>query len=151
MISYVKGDATRPQAPAGLRPVIVHVGNDLGAWGAGFTAALSRRWPDLGDQYRQFIRHGGKLGDTLVVQPERGLLVATLVAQRGLRSRNNPRPIHYPALKQSLSWLAGAIDQSTHSFHLPRIGCGLAGGTWAAVEPILQATLGEAAMTVYDL
>ena len=42
-INYVKGDATSPQ---GTSPrVLVHVCNDLGAWGKGFVVAVSKKWP----------------------------------------------------------------------------------------------------------
>jgi hypothetical protein len=36
---------------------------------------------------------------------------------------------------------------------MPRIGCGLAGGTWERVGPLVEETLGRAgvAVTVYDL
>jgi O-acetyl-ADP-ribose deacetylase (regulator of RNase III) len=37
--------------------------------------------------------------------------------------------------------------------HMPRIGCGLAGGDWERVETIIQNTLGvaEVPAVVYDL
>jgi hypothetical protein len=36
--------------------------------------------------------------------------------------------------------------------HLPRIGCGLAGGTWKRVEPLIDARLcaRDVPVTVYD-
>jgi len=36
--------------------------------------------------------------------------------------------------------------------HMPRIGCGLAGGTWDRIEPIIVRALCEhdVAVTVYD-
>ena len=34
---------------------------------------------------------------------------------------------------------------------MPRIGCGLAGGTWKEVEPIVQAALDGLPVVVYDL
>ena len=36
---------------------------------------------------------------------------------------------------------------------MPRIGCGLAGGTWDKIEPLIQSNLSdkEIAVTVYDL
>jgi hypothetical protein len=38
------------------------------------------------------------------------------------------------------------------SVHLPRIGCGLAGGRWELIEPLITATLcaRDIATTVYD-
>jgi hypothetical protein len=39
------------------------------------------------------------------------------------------------------------------SVHMPRIGCGLAGGKWEEIEPIIERTLVAKGMTVvvYDL
>lgn len=36
--------------------------------------------------------------------------------------------------------------------HMPRIGCGLSGGKWGRIEPMVKARLGErgVAVTVYD-
>lgn len=34
---------------------------------------------------------------------------------------------------------------------MPRIGCGLAGGTWARVEEVISKTLEGIPVTVYDL
>lgn len=38
------------------------------------------------------------------------------------------------------------------SVHMPRIGCGLAGGNWSRVEPLIMRRLAErgVAVTVYD-
>lgn len=44
-IAYRVGDATQP---VGDGPkILVHVCNDIGAWGRGFVVALSRRWANL--------------------------------------------------------------------------------------------------------
>ena len=43
-ISYLVGDATAPKTPG--PKMIVHVCNDIGAWGKGFVMALSRRLPE---------------------------------------------------------------------------------------------------------
>lgn len=49
-ITYLKGDATAPQAK-GVK-LIVHVCNDLGGWGKGFVPALSRRTRVTGGTWR---------------------------------------------------------------------------------------------------
>lgn len=38
------------------------------------------------------------------------------------------------------------------SVHMPRIGCGLAGGTWSRIEPLIERRLISAGLsvTVYD-
>jgi O-acetyl-ADP-ribose deacetylase (regulator of RNase III) len=76
-----------------------------------------------------------------------------MIAQHGTRPGSQGPPIRYDALRQCLARLAGEAQQFSASVHMPRIGCGLAGGKWEQVEPILAETLGAAglAVTVYDL
>ncbi len=64
-INYVVGDATQP---IGEGPkIIVHVCNDVGAWGCGFVLALSERWPVTEQRYRAW--HSGEAGN---VTPSNG-------------------------------------------------------------------------------
>lgn len=49
-ITYIKGDATCPQAKG--TKIICHVCNDIGGWGKGFVLAISRRWEQPEAEYR---------------------------------------------------------------------------------------------------
>ena len=55
-INYVLGDATQPEGPRPL--IIAHIVNDRGGWGAGFSGALSRRWPMAEQRYREWASRG---------------------------------------------------------------------------------------------
>ncbi|MEU8679992.1 hypothetical protein [Streptomyces sp. NPDC048611] len=48
--------------------------------------------------------------------------------------------------------VAGKAQELGASVHMPRIGCGLAGGTWSRVEPLVAARLTRCGIpvTVYD-
>lgn len=52
-----------------------------------------------------------------------------------------------------LEKLATLAKERNASVHMPRIGCGLAGGTWEEIEPIIQRTscAAEIDVFVYDL
>jgi O-acetyl-ADP-ribose deacetylase (regulator of RNase III) len=151
-ITYLMGDATAadPLGPA----VIAHVCNDAGGWGKGFVLAISRRWPEPEAAYRRWARSGQEFGLGMVqlVNVEDHLSVANMVAQHGYVSRANPVAIRYDALAQCLSKLAGRLEGGT-VIHMPRIGCGLAGGTWDQIEPLLEGHLASAGfdVRVYDL
>lgn len=156
MISYVIGDATYP---VGDGPkMIAHVVNNLGKWGAGFTGALSRRWPDLERQYKSWLAGANEIaiprlfGELLLVQVDTDIWVANLLAQSGVRGRGNPQPIRYSALGEALWNLSTRTKRNWCSVHMPRIGCGLAGGDWARVEPLIAKNLSEVDhIYVYDL
>lgn len=147
-ITYVVGDATDPRGEG--PKIVAHVTNNIGAWGRGFVLAISRRWPEPEKVYRV---GGRNLGWTTIVEVGPALWVANMLAQRGLRSASNPTPIVYDALARCLSGLAVMATVRHASVHMPRIGCGFAGGRWEEVEPIIRETLCAAGVpvTVYDL
>ncbi|MEV6929135.1 Appr-1-p processing protein [Dactylosporangium sp. NPDC051485] len=153
-LSIVRGDATSPQAAG--RKIIAHVCNDLGGWGKGFVLAISRRWPEPERAYRRWHRERAGndfgLGAVQLVQVRPDTWVANMVAQHGMRTGSNGPPIRYDAVATALAALAGHAAELSASVHMPRIGCGLAGGRWERIEPLVTAALCErdVATTVYD-
>ncbi|MFD3788503.1 macro domain-containing protein [Streptomyces cyaneofuscatus] len=153
-ITYVRGDATAPQGK-GVK-VIAHVCNDLGGWGKGFVVALSRRWPEPEAAYRRWHRERAgndfALGAVQFVQVGQYLWVANMVGQRGMRTGSKGVPVRYEAIETALGAVAVRAGELRASVHMPRIGCGLAGGKWSRVEPIIEGCLtGEGvSVTVYD-
>nr|WP_231921394.1 macro domain-containing protein [Micromonospora auratinigra] len=154
-LRIIKGDATSPQASG--PKVIGHVCNDLGGWGKGFVLAISRRWPEPERDYRDWHRHRAGndfgLGATRLVRVAPDIWVANMVGQRGTRRGSAGPPIRYDALERCLGSLAAQVEAlGGASVHLPRIGCGLAGGRWARVEPLIVAQLcaRDLPVTVYD-
>ncbi|MFJ4679256.1 macro domain-containing protein [Kitasatospora sp. NPDC088783] len=153
-ISYVVGDAT---APRGEGPkIIAHVCNDAGGWGKGFVLPLARRWPQTRTAYRAWYRDressGFALGAVQFVPVEDSLLVANMIGQHGYGPSSTP-PVRYEAIGAALATVAERALQLRASVHMPRIGCGLAGGRWELVEPLIveQLTRREVPVTVYDL
>jgi O-acetyl-ADP-ribose deacetylase (regulator of RNase III) len=147
VIRYVVGDATRP---LGHGPrIIAHVSNDCGVWGAGFVLAISRRWPEPEREYRAKCP---RLGMTQFVSVGDGIVVANMVAQSGV-GRADGRPLRYVTLAKCLQDVAVYALCHDASAHMPRIGCGLGGGDWHVVEPLIEETLIDRGVEVmvYDL
>jgi len=153
-LTVVRGDATSPQAKG--PKIIAHVCNDLGGWGKGFVLAISRRWPEPELDYRSWHRHRASndfgLGATRLVQVRPDIWVANMVGQHGMRAGSGGPPVRYEAIGKCLATVAGEAARLSASVHMPRIGCGLAGGKWERIEPLLEATLvaGDVPTTVYD-
>lgn len=153
-IKYLKGDATQPQAKG--NKIIAHVCNDLGGWGAGFVLAISKRWPEPEEAYRTWHKERSAndfdLGAIQLVQVEPDLWVANMVAQRDMSPGPEGPPIRYEAVRECLNKLAVEAKNLNASVHMPRIGCGLAGGKWERIEPIIAEELVERGVdaTVYD-
>ena len=153
-ISYVVGDATAPQGEG--PKIIAHVCNDAGGWGKGFVLPLGRRWPQTRTAYKTWYRDrdisGFALGAVQFVSAEDGLLVANMIGQHGYRPSSTP-PVRYEAISRALAAVADCALHLQASVHMPRIGCGLAGGRWELVEPLIveQLTRRGVPVTVYDL
>jgi O-acetyl-ADP-ribose deacetylase (regulator of RNase III) len=81
------------------------------------------------------------------------LWVANMVAQLGLAGSSATPPIRYRAVEACLEAVAIHARNLGASVHMPRIGCGLAGGRWERVESIVERTLGARGIdvVVYDL
>lgn len=139
-ITYLKGDATSPQTPG--NKIICHICNDVGGWGKGFVLALSKKWPQPEKDYREWHRNKQHndfaLGSVRFVSVEQDLYIANMVGQHGNRpSKDNP-PIRYEAVEHAIKKVARKAQELNASVHMPRIGCGLAGGKWENIEPILE-------------
>src|SRR5580704_13174206 len=131
-IRHVVGDATQPIG--GGNKIVAHICNDMGAWGAGFVLAVSKRWPIAREAYiAQKQAHGLVLGTVGMVKVEDAIWVANMVAQHGIRAHNNMPPIRYEALRKCLVGVAAHAREFQATVHMPRIGCGLAGGRWKMV------------------
>jgi len=165
MITYFKGDATSPQTHG--PKLIIHICNDTGGWGRGFVLALSKRWGRPEATYRrwyhdrdavldhepgQIVMTSGrfKLGETQLVLVQPNLAVVNMIAQAGTRTGSKGPPIRYDALAACLANVRGYAISFKASVHAPRIGCGLAGGKWECVEPLITKELGDVPVFIYD-
>lgn len=151
-MKYLKGDATNPQSKG--NKIIAHICNDLGGWGKGFVLAVSRRWKQPEEQYRKWHSERNKndfaLGAIQLVQVEKYIWVANMVAQKGMKTGSYGPPIRYDSLGECLSRLAVTAKAIEASIHMPRIGCGLAGGKWEKVQPLIVEHLDGLEVIVYD-
>lgn len=152
-INYLNGDATKPMAEG--NKIIVHVCNDMGGWGKGFVKAISKRWKLPEQKYREWFKskENFNLGQVQFVQVENELWIANLIGQHKInKDENGNAPIRYEAILIGLELVAKFAIENNATIHMPRIGCGLAGGTWDKIEPIINSTLIEnnLMVSVYD-
>jgi O-acetyl-ADP-ribose deacetylase (regulator of RNase III) len=137
-IKYLKGDATQPVGPG--NKIIVHVCNDVGVWGKGFVMAISKKWKVPEMNYREWAKSGQDfdLGEVRFVQVEQTIWIANLIGQHDIkRGKDGTPPVRYGAIRKGLAKVSVFAREIIASVHMPRIGCGLAGGTWDQVEPAL--------------
>ena len=73
-----------------------------------------------------------------------------MIGQRGMKTgRSTGAPIRYEAVEQCLSALAAEAELLNASVHMPRIGCGLAGGKWNKIEPLIKSMLSDNNIDVF--
>ena len=154
MIYYTKGSAVYPKTEGDK--IICHICNDAGLWGAGFVVALSKRWPGLQNAYSFWhsTKTTFRLGAVQFVDVENDIQVANMIGQHGVRSLMNPTPIRYNAVEECLKTVITNCYENNKTLHMPRIGCGLAGGNWEHIERIINKILtevGDVDIYVYDL
>ena len=152
-INYLTGDATAPKGQG--KKVIVHICNDIGKWGRGFVLAISKRWKTPEQTYRQAFSNESKLelGEVQFIEVNEEITVANIIGQHDIARKSSKNiPIRYPAVKQALEKVTEYAKQQNASVHMPRIGCGLAGGNWDSIEPIIIDTLiqNNISTSVYD-
>jgi hypothetical protein len=166
-IHYIKGDATRPIGAG--RKTIAHIVNDVGRWGAGFTRALTERWPEtevkyyrwfegklgfpeLGSTYAYSLKHIGPNvteNDLCPLDDPEALYLFNMCAQHGVGRAN--KPIRYEALDKCLKDLGAFSRETKTTVHGPRFGSGLAAGDWNKIEKLINKNLIGIKVFIYDL
>jgi O-acetyl-ADP-ribose deacetylase (regulator of RNase III) len=154
-ISFTIGDATEPVGNG--TKIIVHVCNDIGGWGRGFVVAVSKRWPEPEQRYRAWSRGEGEKpfasGQVQFVQVVNDIWIANLIGHHDIRTAKGVPPVRYDDIRKGLQQVAKEAHSLDASVHMPRIGCGLAGGKWEEVGKIVEDELVKngVKVTVYDL
>lgn len=155
-LMYVVGDALEPRG-SGNR-LVAHVVNDRTPnWGGhGFAMAVKRRYPEAQEDFQHWVsedRARLSLGKTHTARVESETWVATMVAQKGYGATTRGPRIRYEALGTCLREVGRTARQLNASVHMPRIGCGQAGGDWNVVEEmvLVEVCNGETPVFVYDL
>jgi O-acetyl-ADP-ribose deacetylase (regulator of RNase III) len=171
MITYHKGDATRPQGTGNI--FIVHVCNNVNAWGAGFVMALSKRWKEPERAYHAWAEHGDlepfELGNVQCVlvsshtepmsevgcfvdtDKQSAIYVCNCIAQKGIGKQSDGIPFRHNAFEICLTKVASTVSKKGGKIVMPRVGCGLGGATWDTVEPIIERVCDGLTVEVYDL
>jgi O-acetyl-ADP-ribose deacetylase (regulator of RNase III) len=149
-MKFIVGDVTQPQGEG--TKILVHVCNDAGGFGSGVAGAIAKWRPEVRQAYKEWHAKGENfaLGMVQLVKLDDGIIVANMIAQHGYSYAGHPA-IQYPALHMCLSKVAKRAKELCATIHAPRLGCGLAGGTWDKVEAIILDTMGDLDVTVYDL
>lgn len=153
-VTYLTGDATEPRGSG--RKIVAFVVNDKAlSWGAGFGLAVQRKWPVVRSEFEAWAKTNRaefRLGSVRSSLVSSELTALAMICQHGYGPSPTPR-IRYTALETCLKKLTELALSSQASVHVPRIGCGEAGGSWDIVAELLETNLCQKGIkvTVYSL
>ena len=127
-----------------------HVRHKTGKWSAGFVLALSKKWKKPEEEYLNWYKKSNnankfhspftffELGMVQYITVEKDIYVGNMIAQHGIGIKNGKIPLDYEALIKCIIDINSWAVHCNLSIHMPKIGCGLAGGDWNKVEKIIK-------------
>jgi hypothetical protein len=144
----------------GCSIIVPHVCNNIDLFGAGFAGAVAKHYPIVKSNYH-LLGKKQVLGYTQFVTVETNkeyghkLIFANMIAQNGVISHNNPRPLNYGALVRSMMLVNQFIQQNFDAtnpvqIHAPKFGCGLAGGDWGFISDLIKDIWNNIPLFVYS-
>jgi len=154
-LTFVVGDATKPHGTG--QKIVAQVVNDGAArWGgSGFASAIRKHWPAVQLDFLDWAKSDSqrlRLGHAHNTRVDDHIVVFSMIAQHGYGPSRLPR-IRYQHLKACLTELRDFALSHHASVHMPRIGCGEAGGNWLIVQDLILECLSDYGIevTIYDL
>lgn len=146
MIKYVKGDLFSTDCD-----IIAHGCNCRGGFGSGVAYTMAMKYPKVRDAYLdKYDEEGWKLGEVQFVRIHTGKTVANCATQDAYLPRGK-RHADYNAIMDSMEKVKAYAQPNNLSIAIPKIGAGLAGGNWTAIEAILKLVFNDYDVTVYHL
>ena len=161
IVSETKGDLFEGVAKSKSNFIVIpHVCNDIGAWGSGFVIPLGEKYPGAKAEYEKWnkiISQKHRIGtldksyDFKVADDGfPSVCVYNMIAQRGIISRDNPRPLDYGSLAHTMVLVSKGIEldellayqdhklELKPEIHAPRFGSDRAGGDWTIIRELIE-------------
>jgi hypothetical protein len=145
---------------AGTSVIVPHVCNNINVFGAGFTAGIEKYYPIVKENFH-LLGNKARMGYVQYVEVMRDpthnhkLIFANMIAQNGVISKNNHRPLNYGSLVICMMSVASYIKnhfdkENSVQIHAPKFGSGLAGGNWSFIEELINDTWNNIPVFIYS-
>jgi len=125
------------------RGIIVQGCNSLGVQGSGIALQIKQKYPQVYVNYRfVFDQQGSRLflGQIIPVKISDQLWIVNGITQEKY-GRDGKKYVDYDAIETVFKQVRLMAVSLQLPVHYPMIGCGLGGGHWTIVEPIISAQL----------
>lgn len=131
----------------GCSVIVPHVCNNVDSFGAGFASAVAANYPEVKQNFH-LLGSQAVLGHCQFVPVYRDkkfnhqIIIANMIAQNGIISPANSRPLNYYALGRCMANVASYAKQNFDTenklqIHAPKFGSGLAGGNWNFISELI--------------
>lgn len=149
MLKYVKGDLFREICGIKHNIIIPHVCNDIGAFSSGFVIPLSEHFPKAKERY--LSEKNRNLGDVQFIK-EDNIVIANMIAQKGLINSLNPKPIKYLSLIKCMEAVKFmCLTRHIDEIHAPAFGSLRSGGHWPFIHELIEELWSNVNVTIYYL
>jgi O-acetyl-ADP-ribose deacetylase (regulator of RNase III) len=146
MIKYVRGDLFDSKAD-----ILAHGVNCRGAFGSGVARTMAMKYPKARHYYlEKYDEEEWKLGEVQFVNVVGGKIIANCATQDDFLPRGVCHA-DYEAIRSCMLQVKAFASSSNRTIAIPKIGAGLAGGSWEAIEKILKEVFDNYDITVYHL
>lgn len=147
----------------GSSVIVPHVCNNIDLFGAGFAAAVSKHYSIVKENYhllgKSFLKNNPGYVQYVKVLEDKNyghsLIFANMIAQNSTISKSNPRPLNYRYLIQSMidvdKFIKSKYQEQKIEIHMPKFGCGLAGGNWNFIKDLIDDVWYEHNIYVYQI
>jgi len=157
-IAYIKNDLFKELNP---NDAIMHVVNNINAWGAGFVISLAKHLPLTKQKYHLWfqgeddINAPPALGEIQVIPgmiwQDGTVCCVNMCAQNNIVSQHNPRPLNYEALYICLQKVRDREILRDKQLVAPKFGAGLAGGSWNIIEAMINDVFKDRKVLIFSL
>lgn len=154
MIKIIEGDILRSK-----KDIIVQQVNCKGLMGAGLAKSIMQRYDNVRKEYQQFHKKQRKLfakdedllGMVNYVDVYDGKIIANVFGQLDIRKDREDETVYTveEALLRGIEDVRDLAERQGFSIAIPTyIGCGLAGGDWEVIKPLIDTLFEDGAVDV---
>ena len=143
--------------------IIPHICNNVNVFGAGFCDQINREFPSVKTNYHLLgknflIKNPGYVQfNDIDREPStnKRLIIASMIAQNGLKNKQNNRPLNYAYLVKSMVLVKKFILQNFNSenkviIYFPKSSGISTGANWKFIEYLIEDIWKDISVIVYD-
>jgi O-acetyl-ADP-ribose deacetylase (regulator of RNase III) len=130
--------------------VIMHGCNAQGVMGSGVAKIIRDQFPKAYTEYLELAKSGLVLGNIQLVDCGEKIIINAITQE--YFGRDGKKYVSYDAIHKAFS----LVDRGLHkagitSVAIPEIGCGLGGGEWSVVKPIIESACKNIQVHLYRI